>query len=150
MQRTSDQSACVVKRGFAFIIGNEEYESFEQKYRADDDKEKITTFCENAQFTVNETRGQKTDDLTADEMEDLLKSIAETDFKSYDAFICFIVGDYDSQGVLGVDGDSLSIRNIIRPIIGCSSLAGKPKLFFIHNSRVYKKDTGPRVTTPMH
>ena len=149
MDKEKCRSACVVNTAFVLMIFNEKYKYFNEYYRAGADKSKIEMFCENAQFTVNATKGLKTDNLTADELEDLLESIAKTDFSSYDAFICFIVSYCDSQGVLGVDGDSLSVREIIRPIIKCPSLAGKPKLFFIHNCRVYKEDTGPPITTPI-
>ena len=143
-EKCRKKSACLIKRALVLIIINEKYKSFEQNYHTDDDREKIKTFCENAQFTINET-----DNITADEMDDLLKNIAETDFSPYDAFICFIVGYCDSQGVVGVDGNSLSVREIIRPIIKCSSLAGKPKIFFIHNCKENRKDAGPRITTPV-
>ena len=135
-----------INKGFALMIFNENCKYY---YRADADRENIKTFCKNAQFTVNATKGLKTDNLTADGMEDLLKNIAKTDFGPYDAFICFIVSACNSQGVLGVDGYSLSVGEIIGPIIRCASLANKPKIFFIHNCKENRKDTGPRITTPV-
>ena len=144
------EKSCKVNKGFALVVINERYNYFKGFYRADADREKIRTICENAQFTINATRGLKTDNLTAAAMDDLFNNVAETtDFSTYDAFICFIVSYCDSEGVLGVDGGSLGFGEIIRPIIKCPSLEGKPKLFFIHNCRVYRGDTGPRSITPI-
>ena len=143
------KSTCEVKRAFVLMMFNDNYQYFKGYYRADADRENIRMLCEDAQFTINDTKGLKTDNLTADEMEDLLKNIARTDFNPYDAFICFIVSYGDSQGVLGVDGNSLSVREIIRPIIGCSSLASKPKVFFIHTCKECNTDKDPPISIPI-
>ncbi len=130
-----------IRNGFALVIINKNFKHLEKRCHADADRKSIDKFCTNAHFTVNDTKGLKTDDLTAEAMEDLFKTISKRDFSDYDAFICFISSHGDSGGILGVDGDSITMREIVRPIKWCPSLIGKPKLFFIQSCRGYKKDT---------
>ncbi|XP_028410344.1 caspase-3-like [Dendronephthya gigantea] len=133
--------ALQINKGFALMVINKKFKQFAFRYCADADRKNIKTFCENAGLTINDTKGLKTDDLTADEIEDLFKTISKTDFSSYDAFVCFISSHGDPGEILGVDGGSITVKEIIRPINRCSSLEGKPKLFFIQSGRGYKKHT---------
>ncbi len=142
-----------IRNVFALVLVNEKFPGYGIGNRdgADADRKKIKEFCKKAKFTVNHfsdlnlmsdaATDLKTDDLAADEMEDLFKTISKGDFSDYDAFICFISSHGDSGGILGVDGDSITMREIVRPIKRCPSLIGKPKLFFIQSCRGYKKDT---------
>ncbi len=131
-----------ILNGFVLVIINKNFEHLKKRYHADADRKSIQTFCRNAHFAVNDTEGLKTDDLTAEEIEDLLKNMSKRDFSSYDGFICFISSYGDSGGILGVDGDSTTVKEIVRPINKCASLIGKPKLFFIQSCRGYRKVTG--------
>ena len=88
------------------------------------------------------TDDQETDDLTAEEMRNLFKTISEADFSCYDAFICFISSHGNSGGILGVDGEIVAVEDIVRYLKKCPSLVDKPKLLFIQNCRGIKKDSG--------
>ncbi|CAB4038235.1 caspase-3-like [Paramuricea clavata] len=130
-----------IRNAFVLVIVNEKFQYFERRCGADADRRNIYTLCKNAHFTLNETRGLKTDDLTAEEMEDLFETISKGNFSPYDAFICFISSYGDSGGILGVDCDNITVKEIVRHLSKrCSTLVGKPKLFFIQSCRPRMKD----------
>ena len=131
-----------VRNAFVLVIVNEKFHYLKWRYSGDADRENIYAFCKNAPFTLNETMGLKTDDLTAEEMRNLFETISKRNFSSYDAFICFISSYGDSGGILGVDCDIITVKEIVRNLSlkRCSTLVGKPKLFFIQCCRPCMKD----------
>ena len=146
-----------IRKVFALALVNEKFPDSEIDDRdgAHADRKNIKEFCENNKITVNDfsqlklkinTTDLKTDELSAAEMGNLFKTISEGDFSNYDAFICFISshGDSLSGEILGVDGDSIAVKLILRHLNTCSTLVGKPKLFFTQNCRGDKRDAGIR------
>ncbi|CAB4038236.1 caspase, partial, partial [Paramuricea clavata] len=91
-----------------------------------------------------ETNDMETDDLTGDEMRNLFKTISKADFSSYDAFTCFISSHGGSEGIVGVDGDTVPINTLVDYLKKCPTLVDKPKLLFIQNCRGTRIDHGIR------
>lgn len=71
------------------------------------------------------------DDLNASDMQRFIKQFAEKDHERMDAFVCCILSHGEKGTVLGVDGKQVEIRDLLRPLAKCCTLAGKPKLVFI-------------------
>ena len=72
-------------------------------------------------------------DLTHKAIEKLLLKTQMIDHSQYDAFVCCIM-THGKQGVVfSSDGQEIRILNIVKYFNDryCSSLQGKPKLFFI-------------------
>ncbi len=80
---------------------------------------------------ISDATDLKTDDLTTEEMGDLFKTISEWRFQQLRCIYLFHIKSWRlSGGILGVDGDSITVKSILRRLNTCSTLVGKPKLFF--------------------
>jgi hypothetical protein len=138
-----------IRKGFALVIVNDKFEYREERVGAQQDKDNILEFCRSAKFTVNDVsklnlennpdpESLKTHNLTGNQMVNLFKTISEGDFKSYDAFICFISSHGCRGGILGTDDEVVPLQKLVdylKPTNESSPLAGKPKLFFTQNCR---------------
>ncbi|CAB4043425.1 caspase-3 [Paramuricea clavata] len=162
------QEICKV---FVLVIVNEEFTSpYQRRFGAHRDRGNIMAFCKKyPNFTVNDiselkkfndtTDGMqqninttelaltndgkiKVDDLTAGEIENLFKAISEGDYRTYDAFMCFISSHGNLRGIVGADGNTFSVEDILGRLKTCPTLVGKPKLFFTHSCRGYMTATG--------
>ena len=82
--------------------------------------------------------------LTAVDITQRLKQVAEQNHNNYDSFVCCILSHGDCDCVYGADGKLVKINEIaslFKPI-NCPTLADKPKLFFIQACRGEKEDPG--------
>lgn len=70
-------------------------------------------------------------DLLSSDMLDTVKEFSEMDHSEMDAFVCCILSHGQKGTVLGIDGIPVQIRDLTQPFALCSTLTGKPKLFFI-------------------
>ena len=131
-----------IQKGFGLVVVNEKfYKPRYDRKGADVDKKNIEEFCKSANITVNDTN-LSTHDLTGSDMKKLFKDISGRDFSPYDAFICFISSHGSSEGIYGVDEDKICEDDVIQLFKKCNTLAGKPKLFFIHRCAGKKRDPG--------
>ena len=86
-------------------------------------------------------------DMTADEIKELAKSVAEKDFSKYDALFFIILSHGDERGILGTDNQPVLIDEILKPFRPnlCESLARKPKNFIFQACRGINDDPGATV-----
>ena len=128
-----------IKKGFGLIVVNKEFcvsSGFKNRVGADADIKNTAEFCKIAKIETLSDHN-----LKASKMEKLFNTISETDFSSYDAFICFISSHGNFEGICGTDGKAIPRDKILKPFKNCTSLEGKPKLFFFQSCGGDKKDT---------
>ncbi|KAJ8309754.1 hypothetical protein KUTeg_011619 [Tegillarca granosa] len=150
------------KRGRAVIICNAKFwknSRYSYRFGATKDLKNMKKLFTRLGFSVKEYSN-----LTAGEIEDNLKKIAELEKKKpkADCFVCVISSHgeqtvesepggyvtYHKHTVVGVDGESVETANLISLFEdkNCASLKGKPKFFFIQACRADKyflgKDEG--------
>ncbi|XP_053803371.1 caspase-8-like isoform X2 [Vidua macroura] len=79
-------------------------------------------------FRVEEYR-----DLTAEEIRETVNIFQSADHEDKDCFVCCILSHGKKGIIYGVDGQEVPIRELTTSFTAqnCSSLAGKPKVFFI-------------------
>ncbi|KAF4080072.1 hypothetical protein AMELA_G00166170 [Ameiurus melas] len=77
-------------------------------------------------FIVEERRN-----LSRSDMQNTAKEFAAKDHSRMDIFVCCILSHGEKGAVFGIDGESVAIRDLTLPFAECSTLTGKPKLFFI-------------------
>jgi hypothetical protein len=137
-----DLDRFMIRNGIALVIVNSLFQSkgswLPDRPGAEVDKINIETFCENAgcSFIIYE-------DLKAQEMKKVCEDISNIKFSTYDAFICFISSHGDEGNVIyGVDGHRITVDEIVSQFKRISSLANKPKLFFLQNCRGRNIDLG--------
>jgi hypothetical protein len=121
-----------IQNGIALVIVNRLFEvSWLPNRQSLADRTNILTFCENNNYDL-----YFYEDLEAQAMKDVCRAISNMDLCSYDAFICFI-SSYGDKGdlIYGRDGLRVTVDDIVTQFIGKRTLANKPKLFFMQNSR---------------
>lgn len=136
-----------ITQGYALIIHNQYFQRKSDRRGSEKDVEAIRSFCENAGITVNNT-SQKTENLTATEIDELCTEIAKRDFNRYDGFLCFILSHGSQSGIYGVDDIEISVQEIVSKFQPNPGLVGKPKLFFVQACRGSMSDEG--VETDSH
>jgi hypothetical protein len=118
--------------GFAMIINNY---AFKPKPRlgSDVDVRDITASLAKLGFFVDKACL----DLTADQMKEKMEWYADKTYQNYSCFACVIMSHGDNQSkIYGVDNETVHlIDDLIEPFKECTSLGGKPKLFFVNASR---------------
>uniref|UniRef100_A0AAR2KIW2 Caspase-8 n=1 Tax=Pygocentrus nattereri TaxID=42514 RepID=A0AAR2KIW2_PYGNA len=75
---------------------------------------------------------------TNQEAEAMKKLLLDFSKKEHgDCFVCCVLSHGEKEGVLGIDEELCPMKDILSPFdgINCSSLAGKPKVFFIQACR---------------
>ncbi|XP_065130850.1 caspase-3-like [Paramisgurnus dabryanus] len=119
-------------RGLCVIINNKNFKTLEN-YRAGSeyDVASLKNVFECLGFTV-ETH----EDLSADEMKTLMTQYSKDDHRG-DCFVCCVSSHGNQCGIIGIDEKTCPLKDIISPFNGvnCSSLIGKPKVFFIEACR---------------
>ena len=124
-----------IKKGFALIVTNETFcKDLKDLPGVRVDEDNIREFCRKAGFTIYSAT--KTDDLTFLEMIKLFhEHIPNKKFEDHDAFICFISSHGSGQGIYGIDGGTISIAEIVDPIVKIERFRNSPKLFFLNCCR---------------
>ncbi|XP_047014816.1 caspase-8 isoform X2 [Ictalurus punctatus] len=115
--------------GHCLIINNHTFEETSKlgnRRGTDADRDALTEVFERMHFIVEERR-----DLVSSAMQNVVIEFATKDHSTMDAFVCCILSHGEKGAVLGVDGKSVAIRDLTQPFAACSTLTGKPKLFFI-------------------
>ncbi|XP_035995231.1 caspase-8 isoform X2 [Fundulus heteroclitus] len=72
-------------------------------------------------------------DYEASKIQALFEHVAKMDHSQNDCLVCCVLSHGMEGGVYGVDGNTVLIKELMRPFTGqtCLSLVKKPKLFFI-------------------
>ncbi|XP_062852914.1 caspase-8 [Trichomycterus rosablanca] len=114
--------------GYCLIINNYDFNgtSLSNRKGTDMDRDTLTRVFERMNFLVEERR-----DLPSEKIEDVVRKFSEKDHSEMDAFVCCILSHGEKGSVFGVNGVTVSIRDLTEPFALCQTLMGKPKLFFI-------------------
>ncbi|XP_075687330.1 caspase-3-like [Rhinoderma darwinii] len=83
-------------------------------------------------------------DLTGEEMLNIMKLYAGEDHTEKDSLVCFVLSHGNKGTVCGTDGKDVSVKDLTDCFNGrnCSSLIGKPKVFFIQACQGDQSDEG--------
>ena len=126
-----DREPRSIINAFVLIIGNVEFNGLDNLPAVLVDIKRLAEFCTTAGFNP-----QIESNLTSAQMLTLFtQDMLKQNFEENDAFICFISSHGNAEGVLGIDSNPITIKQIVDPIIKHNSLATKPKLFFINSCR---------------
>ncbi|CAK6954037.1 caspase-8 isoform X1 [Scomber scombrus] len=70
---------------------------------------------------------------TSGQMQSIMQELASQNHSQMDCLVCFILSHGQEQSVYGVDGNTVELQDLMDPFNGsrCSTLANKPKMFFI-------------------
>lgn len=115
-------------RGYCLIINNSEFLNNDPRQGSEKDAEFLKNVFTWLDFDVEILR-----DLTTREIHDCLIKFQKRDHTERDCFVCCILSHGKSQAVYGTDGKVIHLSEAISYLSTnkCSTLAGKPKLFFI-------------------
>ncbi|XP_010736063.3 caspase-8 isoform X1 [Larimichthys crocea] len=140
-----------VTRGICLIINNYDFtKSLTRLMKRDGtmiDKECLEKVFKWLGFKVEVQK-----DCTCERMLSVMKELGGRNHSQMDSLVCCILSHGQEGSVYGVDGKTVTIRKLMEPFNGlnCSSLAGKPKLFFIQacqgkneQAAVYLEADGP-------
>ncbi|XP_053185165.1 caspase-8 isoform X1 [Scomber japonicus] len=117
------------KRGFCLIVNNENFKGGLKKREGTmvDEKNLHIVFTWLG-FDIIIRR-----ECTSGQMQSIMKDLARQNHSQNDCLVCFILSHGQEQSVYGVDGHTVEVQHLMDPFNGslCSSLANKPKMFFI-------------------
>ena len=131
------------KRGIALIINNEEFDphtKMNSRTGSTRDVEQLKkVLVDKLEFNVIIRNN-----MTVKQMKNIFEDISMTDHTQNDCFLCVILSHGEDGGIIyGTDG-SVNLNDLISYILPnkCTSLTGKPKLFFVQACRGTKLDKG--------
>ncbi|XP_060774942.1 caspase-8 isoform X2 [Neoarius graeffei] len=113
---------CLIINNFAF----QKTSMLLNRNGTDTDKDALTEVFKRMHFTVQERR-----DLSSTDMLNTVMEFSKKDHSKMDAFVCCVLSHGEKGTVFGTDGKHVQIRDLTQPFAHCTTLTGKPKLFFI-------------------
>jgi hypothetical protein len=127
------------KRGIALVINISKYDSTKDKKPKErvwskKDVENLTHTLKKLEFDLI-----KEENLTKSELENLLDEQTEKSHENYDCFLCVVMSHGIDDHIVTRDNQLIRFDEIMAPIMSCSTLIDKPKLFFFQACRGYKK-----------
>lgn len=137
------------RRGIALIINNEEFHTSTRmtgRSGSRRDAESMKGILNKLGFKVIARNN-----MTVKQMRLIFEDISADDHTNNDCFVCVILSHGDDGGIIyGTDG-KIPLDDLISYILPnkCSTLAGKPKLFFVQACRGTKLDKGVEVHDAM-
>ncbi|KAM6978422.1 caspase-8 [Tautogolabrus adspersus] len=120
------------KRGFCLIINNNDFSKSKQGLQMREgtmrDEECLIKVFKWLGFQVVIER-----DCNREKMLDVVQDHGKIDHSGMDCLVCCVLSHGEQDGVFGVDGLTVALKELKEPFNGlkCPSLAEKPKLFFI-------------------
>ena len=135
------------KRGIALIINNEKFDprtTLGDRCGSIRDVERLKkVLADKLQFDVI-IRNNK----TVRQMKNIFEDISKTDHTQNDCFLCAILSHGKDGSIIYGTDDSVNLNDLISYILPnkCTSLTGKPKLFFVQACRGTKFDEGNDTT----
>ncbi|XP_072047320.1 caspase-3-like [Amphiura filiformis] len=134
-------------RGLALIINNKRFADtpvYDLDFRegSDEDACNLIQLFRSLNFKVHYRN-----DLSHQEMHDVLDAIRQYDHRQYDAFVCCILTHGQMGEVFGSDSVPIRIEELLGLFNGvkCNSLLGKPKMFFIQACQGRVRQLGVRL-----
>ena len=117
--------------GIALVMVIEEYRSDYKRKGAEFDTQNFISTFKHLQYTV-----QPYNKVTSLQMIQLVKEIATMDHTAYDSFVCCIsAAGRNNHYVQCSDSKFVNVYDLVDRVQQCSTLQGKPKLFFIVSGR---------------
>uniref|UniRef100_A0A1I8JD17 ANK_REP_REGION domain-containing protein n=1 Tax=Macrostomum lignano TaxID=282301 RepID=A0A1I8JD17_9PLAT len=128
-------------QGFCVIINISKFESSSEGERKGSqfDVERVSELFSKLGFIIDVCKK----DLTADEIENYLDCVRNwKELERHGAFVCFLMTHGREDCIVGSDGKPCKIFDLTKKFQPklCSSLAGKPKIFFVQACRGLEKD----------
>ena len=118
--------------GIALVIVTEEYESGRERVGGKFDTQSFISTFNYLQYTVRSYTK-----FTSSQMIQLVEEIATMDHTTYDSFICCISAPgANNHYVKCSDHQYVNVYELVDKVQQCSTLQGKPKIFFIDCVRV--------------
>ncbi|KAK7939269.1 hypothetical protein WMY93_002595 [Mugilogobius chulae] len=116
------------KRGFCLIVNNDNFSDKRKRNGTQIDQECLERVFEWLGFVVEVQL-----DCTREKMLSVMKDLSRRDHSDMDCVVCCILSHGLEGGVFGVDGESVTIKELTTFFNGsnCFSLVNKPKIFFI-------------------
>ena len=124
--------------GIALVMVIEEYESGIKREGANFTTQNIVSTFKHLQYTV-----QPYTNVTSSQMIQLVEEITTMDHTAYDSFVCCIsCRGGNNHYVRCSDDKHVNVYELVEKVQQCSTLEGKPKIFFISCGRL-KSRRGP-------
>ena len=127
-------SMAQIPHGLALVIVNGEFDGISILKRRKGALKDADCFSQT--FVFLQYKVQVCYNLTASDMRSQVLKVSKIDHSQYDSFVCCVSSHGNKNGIYGSDGLTLHREAFIDPIKSCSSLQGKPKLFFFQACRV--------------
>ena len=128
--------------GIALVMVIEEYSDGKKRKGAQLDTQNFISTFEYLQYTVRTYTK-----VTTSQMIQLVEEIASMDHTAYDSFVCCIsAAGGNNHYVRCSDYNHVNIYELVDKVQQCSTLQGKPKIFFINCNR--QESPNPPPPTP--
>ncbi|ESO03398.1 hypothetical protein HELRODRAFT_157123 [Helobdella robusta] len=130
------------ERGTFLMINNKMFNSktgMTERTGTDVDADALCQLFQKLGFKI-----RRYDDRTVAQMIDVIKAATKEDHTNNDCFALALLSHGDDGIIYGID-DHIPLEFLLAPVKKCSTLAGKPKLFFIQACRGTKLDPGTKV-----
>ncbi len=130
--------------GICLIINNSEFHHPTDPSKAHPNRggSEIDQFNLTQTFRYLRYKVEVRQNLTSDQMTDTMMQLSQQDHSNYDSFVCCILTHGEAEVVHGSDSTPVPIRDLTGLMKYCTTLAGKPKMFFIQACRGEDEDKG--------
>ena len=130
--------------GTCVIINNERFTSHAERRGTQIDEVNLTQCFRYLGYTVEVHRN-----LTAHQIETIFSYYRSCDHTLFDSFVICILSHGDDGHIFGIDSKRVELRTIVSLLNAesCSSLAGKPKVFFIQACRGDDRGRGTQIAS---
>lgn len=154
INKETDDFVKTIKSGYVLIINNQTfaYRSDVERTGSEKDVENLKSLFDD--FGLHPVK--VVHDLTSAQILEQLVETSEKDFSKFDCFICVILSHGSSDGICGVDEQSVQVEALTSRFrrSHCPSLENKPKIFLIQACRGSQQDIAPVESdsepVPMH
>ncbi|XP_036966096.1 caspase-8 [Acanthopagrus latus] len=119
-------------RGICLIINNYDFTN-SRKTLSKREGTQFDLKCLQTVFTWLRFEIETHQDCTSEKMLSVMRDLSSRDHSQMDCLVCFILSHGIEGSVYGVDGNTVTIQELMELFSGlnCSSLLQKPKMFFI-------------------
>ncbi len=128
--------------GVCMVINNEDFSKHSNREGTNLDECNVVQTFRHLGYLVEVHR-----DCNAAKMRDIFEEVRKRDHSQYDSFVCCIMSHGNAGHIYSSDSKRLPLDAIADGFKGdrCSSLASKPKMFFMQACRGLNKDKAVRV-----
>ena len=122
------------RRGIALVINIRAYNpnpfKLAERIWSEPDVKNLKTTLEYLEFDL-----RFYENLTANEIRDQIRKIADEDHMDSDCFLCVVMSHGNDDKIMASNSEEISFEEIMKPIKDCETLKNKPKLFFFQACR---------------